>query len=297
MMRLFYFSLLFFISLSSFAKLKVVTTTTNLMSIVEELGGDRVTVSSLCQGAQDPHFLQAKPSFMLDVSKADLLIAVGLELESAWLPLIVRGARNPSLRPGSSGYLELGTFITPIEQVKGEITRADGDVHPSGNPHFMLDPLMVKKVAGEVTKKLLSLSKENKDYFLDRYKSFIKKLNAKHFEVKEALKSKHNVITYHRTLSYFYKRYGISNIAYLEPKPGVPPTAKHILDVVAKAKDKKLSAVLVENYFDLGIAKKMGDRLGGISIVSIPVAVNGRKDVQDLFELYDIFVKAIKGDK
>ena len=294
-MKKYFLILLFAFSLGSFGKINVITTTTNLKSLVELLGGDRVSVSSLCLGAQDPHFLQAKPSFMLKLSRADLLFSVGLELESAWLPLVVRGGRNPKLRPGGSGSLEVGSQIPAIERPTEEVTRADGDIHPSGNPHFMLDPLLAKKVSRSITEKLIETLPKDKVFFLKNLQKAHSLLDQKIKEIKTKLQESHKVITYHRTLSYFYKRFKITNIAFLEPKPGVPPTAKHILNVMKQAKEENVKVILVENYFDTAIAKKVSSKFENIKIISIPVAVNGSSEIHNLFELYDKISNAVLG--
>src|SRR6188508_1751916 len=139
------------------AELKVVTTTTDLGYFARTVGGDRVKVETICQGNQDPHFVQARPSYMVTLSRADLLVAVGLELEVGWLPSLIQGARNPSINPGKPGYLEAASAVQPIDVPAGGADRSKGDIHPFGNPHFWLDPLNAKLVAHAIAERLAQL--------------------------------------------------------------------------------------------------------------------------------------------
>lgn len=267
---------------SSLAKLYIMTTTSNLKSLVSEIAGERGTVESFCLGPQDPHFLEAKPSYTLKASRADLLVSVGMDLEIGWLPLIVRGARNPKIKKGQIGHLELGHYVDAIEIPHGEITRADGDVHPEGNPHFMLSPKRVYKLAEVVSKKLSEIDPDGKDYFEKNKKAFLAKL----LPYTEKSIKKESILTQHKTLNYFLHDYNIENSIYLEPRPGIPPSASYVVEVINKARSLQVSKVLVENYFDLSAGKKVAKALG-INEYSVPVAVGGIGGVDNLFQLYD----------
>lgn len=276
--------------LVSFAKLNVITTTTNLRSLVEEIGGDKVSVISLSKGTQDPHYLEAKPSFAMKVSRGDLLVSVGLGLEDGWLPLIVRGSRNPSLRVGRNGRFVASDFVGLLE-VHGshthKVSRSEGDVHPDGNPHFMLSPIQSLKVAKALVTRLSSLDNGNKNYFEERLKSFEGRIQKLITKLKRQMKKGIKVVTYHKTLTYFYHFLGISNEDFLEPKPGIPPTASHVIKLIKKIKAKGIQHILVENYFDYTVAERIKKDVPAVSVHKVPVAVDGEKGVPNLIKLYE----------
>src|SRR5439155_11591385 len=157
--------------------LRVVTTTADLGSLAQEVGGDNVTVVALAKGYQDPHFVDPKPSFILEVSRADLLIAIGRELEIGWLPPLITNSRNSKIQPGANGYLDASLNVKILEIPTGQITRAMGDVHPAGNPHYWLEPDNGRKIAGAIRDKLSELAPANKAYFAQRYTDFDKRLS------------------------------------------------------------------------------------------------------------------------
>lgn len=275
------------------AKLKVITTTTNLKSLVAEIGGEKVDVSSFCKGSQDPHYLEAKPSYMFKASKADLLVSIGLGLEEGWLPLIIRGARNPKIRDGARGSLVTGNFIETIGKIEGKVSRSHGDVHPEGNPHFLLDPVLAIQVAEKIKDKLSELDSEQKSDYERRFKSFKKKMNSLVLSWEKKLKSPTKVITYHKTLNYFFRRFKTDLAGFLEPKPGIPPTASHILSMIKKAKKEKVKLILVENYFDPTVAQRVSRDVKGVKVRLVPVAVDGKKGIESLFDLYKNLVQAV----
>jgi zinc/manganese transport system substrate-binding protein len=283
------------IPLTGITKLKVLTTTQNLKSLVEYVGKDLVEVDSLCKGTQDPHYIEAKPSFMLKASKADLLVSIGLDLEVGWLPLIVRGARNPKIRPSQSGSFIAGQFINTLEKPVTQISRSDGDVHPDGNPHFLLDPINAIKIAEELKKKLSALDPSNALEFEKNLKIFSNDIKNKLKTWKEKISRGVKVVTYHKTLSYFYHRFGINNIAYLEPKPGIPPSAAHILGVIKLAKVNKVKKIIVENYFDPTVAKRVAKDISDLKVMTIAVSVGGGKGTSNLIELYSKLADSIGG--
>ena len=153
-------------SASALAKVKVLTTTSDLNALVGEIGGSEVESESICKGSQDPHFIEPKPSFMVKASRADLVVAVGMGLEVGWLPNVLRGSRNPNINPGTKGYLEVGTSVQPLEVPQGKVTRAEGDVHPEGNPHVTLDPIRAGEIAVLIGKRLGELDAANAAKYL-----------------------------------------------------------------------------------------------------------------------------------
>lgn len=275
-------------------KVKIFTTTTNLASLAKAIGGEHVEVESLCKGHQDPHFLEAKPSYILKLSRADLLISVGADLEIGWLPLIIRGSRNPKLRDGGMGSLIASEHVGMLEVPKAdELSRSEGDVHPEGNPHFMLSPSRALAVGKILSAKLSQLDEKHANFYKENYGRFEKVMKSRLEDWKKSLPKNLKVISYHKTLTYFYDEFGITNIDVLEPKPGIPPTASHILSLIKKIKYEKIKYIVVENYFDDSVAKRIKKEIPSVKILKVPVAVEGIADIKDLYDLYSYLIKGL----
>jgi zinc/manganese transport system substrate-binding protein len=281
-------------SVSAQGKLNVVTTTEDLAAIGREVGGDRISIESIAKGYQDPHFVEAKPSFILKLQRADLLIAVGRELEIGWLPPLIQQSRNSKLQPGSAGYLDASQGATILEIPTGQITRAMGDVHPLGNPHYWLDPENGKRIAKEIADKLSELRPNDRAVFQQQLASFTSRLDeaAKRWLAAMAPYKGTKVVTYHRSFPNFAERYGLDIIGYVEPKPGIPPTPQHTLDLINEMKRQNVKLVLVEPYFDLKTPAAIG-RQTGAEVLVLPPSVGGSKDVPDYFKLFDYDIKLI----
>ncbi len=279
------------------AKLNVVTTLPSLSAVVTEVGGSDVDATAIAKGTQDPHFIEAKPSYMTKIAKADLVVVVGLELEIGYIPPLLQGARNPKVMPGSRGYLEVGSLIHPLELPTGKITRADGDVHPDGNPHVMLDPVRVGEIAIKIAERMGQLDASHAGVFMDRAKSLQLRLNGKtkEWQARVTASGVRKAVSYHKTLTYFFDRFKIENPAILEPKPGVPPTAPHILEVIQTIKEQKIPLILVENYFDSTVTNRIKEAIPSIRVVSVPVEVNGSPGVDSIDSLFEKLVSAVEG--
>jgi zinc/manganese transport system substrate-binding protein len=281
------------------AKLNVITTTQDLASIAQEVGGDRITIDSIARGYQDPHFVEAKPSFILKLQRADLLIVVGRELEMGWLPPLVQQSRNAKIQPGADGYLDSSVHARILDVPQGQITRAMGDVHPLGNPHFWLDPENGKIVAKDVAEKLSRLRPGDKAYFDQRLADFSTRLSeaGKRWLAMMAPYKGVKVVTYHRSFSNFADRFGLDVIGYVEPRPGIPPGPQHTLTLMNEMKRQNVKLVLVEPYFDLKTPNAIARGTGGLVLV-MPPSVGGVKEVPDYFKLFDynitLLVNAIK---
>src|ERR1700737_1719632 len=183
-------------------KLNVVSSTTDLAALTQEVGGDKVTVESIAKGYQDPHFVEAKPSFLLKLRQADLLIAVGLQLEIGWVPPLITQRGHPRIKGGATGYLDASQFAEILEIPQGTVTRAEGDVHPLGNPHYCLDPDNGRRTARGIAKKLADMDPEDAAYFQQRFQDFDKRLTAAGQKWDAEMKPyRHRkVVTYHRSL-------------------------------------------------------------------------------------------------
>lgn len=279
------------------ARLSVVTSTTDLAAMAREVGGNEVSVEAIAKGSQDPHFIEAKPSFMVKLSHADLLLAVGLDLEVGWLPSIIRGARNPAVAPGGKGYLELGPLVSPIEVARSRVSRAEGDVHPMGNPHFNLDPVRMGTAAIKVAERLGELDPAHAEGFLKNARGFQARMEEKTrtWSARIAKTGVKEVVTYHRTLSYFLERFGIKGAGELEPKPGIPPTSGHILEIIDLIRSRKIPLILVENYFDPTVTQKIRHEAPAVGSRVVPVAVEGDSGIQTTDDLIERLVSAFEG--
>ena len=282
---------------SAQAKLNVVATTSDIGALVREVAGDDANVTTIAKGSQDPHFLEAKPSFMVKLRDADLLVANGLSLEIGWLPSLTRGARNPKVNPGGSGYLDLGALIDPIDKPTETLTRAMGDVHPDGNPHFTLDPERNAELSLKVAERLGQLDSAHKDAYQKRALAFKSRIESKMKDWKARLEktSIKEVITYHPSLNYFLSRFSIKAPVNLELKPGVPPSAQHILDVIAVARTNKIKLILVDNFFDTKIADRVAKEAPGTRVASVGIAVESKPDLKTLDDVTEQLVRAFEG--
>jgi ABC-type Zn uptake system ZnuABC Zn-binding protein ZnuA len=280
-------------------KLTIVTTTEDLAAISREVAGDRATIDPIARGYQDPHYVEAKPSFVLKLQRADLLVAVGRELEIGWLPPLVQQSRNSNIQPGANGYLDASLHARILDIPQGQITRAMGDVHPLGNPHYWLDPENGKIVARDVADKLSQLRPNDRAFFQQRLADFTSRLDAAEKRWLEALApfKGTKVVTYHRSYSNFADRFGLEVIGYVEPRPGIPPTPQHTLDVINEMKRQNVKLILVEPYFDLKTPNAIA-RDTGAQVLVMPPSVGGVKEVTDYFKLFDydvgLLIEAIR---
>ena len=274
--------------LASAKKLNVVTSTTDLGALAQEVGGDRINVESIAKGYQDPHFVEAKPSFLLKLRQADLLISVGLQLEIGWLPPLITQCGNSRVQVGAPGYLDASQFAEILEIPTGIITRAMGDVHPLGNPHYWLDPENGRRIARGIQTKLAEMRPADVAYFEERFQSFSQRLTAAEKVWDEEMKPLHGlkVVTYHRSWPNFTKRFGLDVVDYVEPRPGIPPSPKHTVELIQLMKRENIKMILVEPYFDLKTPNAVARETGARVLVLLP-SVGGEKEVTDYFKLFD----------
>jgi zinc/manganese transport system substrate-binding protein len=274
--------------------LTVVTTTEDLASLAREVGGDKIKVEAIARGYQDPHFVEAKPSFILKLHSADLLVVVGRDLEIGWLPPLVTQSRNAKIQPGADGYLDASLTARILELPTGAITRAMGDVHPLGNPHYWLDPGNGRRIAQTIQEKLAKMSPENGPYFASRFADFDGRLKEaeKRWDVAMAPYKGTKIVTYHRSWPNFCERFGLEVIGYVEPRPGIPPSPSHTLDLIQEMKRHQVKVLLVEPYFDLKTPQSIGRETGAKVLVLLP-SVGGEKEVTTYIGLFDYDVKLL----
>jgi zinc/manganese transport system substrate-binding protein len=272
----------------STAALRVVATTEDLASLAREVGGEKVTVVALAKGYQDPHFVDPKPSFILEVSRADLLIIVGRELEIGWLPPLITSSRNAKIQSGGNGYLDASANVRILEIPTGQITRAMGDVHPQGNPHYWLDPANGRRIAQTIKDKLSQLSPGDRAYFEQRYADFDKRLAAaeSRWDSLMAPFKGAKIVTYHRSWPNFMERFGLNVIGYVEPKPGIPPTTSHTVELIDEMKRQGVKLIVVEPYFDVKTPQAIARQVGG-EVLELAPSVGGSKEATDYIELFD----------
>jgi zinc/manganese transport system substrate-binding protein len=232
------------------AELSVVATTADLAAISRAVGEGRVNVKALALHTQDPHWVDARPSLALALSQADLLLAVGAELEAGWLPTLQVGSKNGKIQTGASGYLDCASLVTLLEVPSGKVDRSHGDVHASGNPHYLLDPRAVERVAVGIAKRLAELDPEGRATYLDNTQRFLSALRQarQDWERRLAPLRGSKVVTFHRSLSYLADWLGLNVIATVEARPGIPPNPAHSAEVIDRAKSEGARLILQESY-------------------------------------------------
>ena len=276
--------------------LNVMTSTEDLASLAREVGGQHATVESIARGYQDPHYVEAKPSFLLKLQKADLLVVVGLGLEIGWLPPLITQSRNARIQMSGGGYLDASTAAAILEKPSGPVTRAMGDVHPLGNPHYWLDPENGRRIAKAIAEKFAQLDPEDAAYFEQRYQDFERRLqeaDKRWLEAMAPLKGT-EVITYHNSWPSFTDHFGLRVGGFVEPKPGIPPSPAHTLEVINQIKKDQIKLILVEPYFDLKTPKAIAAQTGAQVLVMLP-SVGGVPEVANYLQLFDYNIRLLKG--
>jgi zinc/manganese transport system substrate-binding protein len=269
------------------AKTKIVVTYPYIASLVAEIAKDQVEVTTLAKGDEDPHFVVPRPSFIGKLRQADLLIINGGSLEIGFVPPLIRQANNPKIVPGAEGFVDLSQFVELIEK-PNNVTRAEGDIHPEGNPHFILDWHNVPALARGIAAALARADRggggayqKNLDAFLARWKT----QSAAWDKKAEPLRNK-ALIQYHRLFNYFTLRTGMKIVAELEPKPGIPPTSRHLEDLIEANAPGSIYMIVTDPYHEQkspeGLAKKMS-----VPWVVLPQDVAGVPAAKDLFSLFD----------
>ncbi len=242
------------------AKLYVVATTPDFGAIAKEIGGDRIELTTLAKPTEDSHFVDAKPSFIVKLNRADALIEGGAELEIGWLSPLLEGARNPKLEAGKPGRIACAEGIQLLE-VPVTLDRAKGDIHAAGNPHYTTDPMNAKVVAAHIAGAFGQLDPKSADFFRANAKKFNDRLDAKLAEWQKLLGSFKGspIVTYHNSWPYFAKRFEVDMTLFLEPKPGIPPTPAHLAEVISKMKAGHIRLIIVEPH----LSRKTAEAVAG----------------------------------
>jgi zinc/manganese transport system substrate-binding protein len=276
------------------AKLNVVTSTTDLAALAQEVGGDRISVQAIAKGYQDPHFVEPKPSFLLMLRRADLLIVVGLELEIGWLPPLITQCGNPKIQVSAGGYFDSSRYAQILEIPTTTVTRAMGDVHPLGNPHYWLDPENGRRIAHGIADKLAELQPGDAAYFQQRLQAFDARLRdaEKGWEAQMAPFRGRKVVGYHNSWPNFAQPFGLNVVGFIEPRPGIPPSPAHTVELIGLMKRENVKVIMVEPYFDLKTPNSVASATGAKVVVMMP-SVAGEKQITDYFKLFDYDIKLL----
>ena len=276
------------------AKLNVVVTTPDLASIAKEIGGENVEITTLAKPTEDPHFVDAKPSFIVKLNRADVLIEGGAELEIGWLPALLDQSRNSRIAPGAPGHIACAQGIQLLE-VPSTLDRSKGDIHAAGNPHYLVDPVNAKIVAQHIAGSFCALDAKSCEVYRANLKKFTSAIDTKLTEWQKKLEAfkGQQVVAYHNSWLYFGERFGLKIDLFLEPKPGVPPTPTHLAEVITKMKMDKVHVIIVDPYLNRRTAETVAEKTDAtvVDVTQFPGGVKGTEG--GYIPLMDYLVNAI----
>lgn len=263
------------------AQLKVVTSTTDLHDIATAVGGSRIRATHIAEGYQDPHYVEAKPSYVLQLRDADVFAFVGLDLEVGWMSLLLEGARNSKIARGAPGYVDVSAVIPVLDVAAGRVDRSQGDVHPLGNPHYWLDPENAKRIAARFQQVFSQLDPAGASTYAANAATFAKQVDAAARTEWAPLLAKIKgkpVVAWHTSWRYFAQYTGVNIVGFVEPKPGVPPSAQHLAGLVQTMRRTGAKVIIMEPFYD----RKVADRIAGLTgatVLVLPPSVGGIKGV------------------
>jgi len=276
------------------AQLKVVTSTTDLYDIAKAVGGNKITATHIGEGYQDPHFIEAKPSFVLQLRSADVWAFVGLDLEIGWMPLLLQGARNPKLQPGQPGYVDASRIIPVLDMARGNVDRSQGDVHPLGNPHYWLDPENGRRIAKLFRETFSQLDAKNASVYAANEKAFTQRLDAaeRTWQADLAKIKGQPVVAWHTSWRYFAEYTGMNIVGFMEPKPGVPPSPAHLAGLIQTMKQTGAKVIVMEPFYDRKTADFVASKTGA-KVLVLPPSVGGTKGLDDYSQLMANAIKQL----
>jgi zinc/manganese transport system substrate-binding protein len=283
------------------AELKVVATVPGLAAIAKEIAGPAAEVKSLTRSSQDPHFVDARPSLALDLNRADLLLTVGLELEVGWLPTLLTGARNREIMTGGRGYLDCSQFVRLQDIQTRSVDRSMGDIHPSGNPHYLADPRAAAMVARGIATRLEALDSAHQAAYQKGLETFLARLDVARIRWEKRLAPFRGtpVVAYHKTWAYVADWIGVEVVGFLEPKPGIPPNPSHVVQLLAVARGAKVKAVLQEEYYPDTTSRLVAERIPAV-LVKVPGGPDyqsGQSYVDYVEHLVTLLEQGLKGPR
>lgn len=272
------------------SKVEVVTTLPDLREIVEEIGGHRVQVLSIAKGYQDPHFVDAKPSYIMRLRRADLFVQVGLDLEIGWVPSLLEGARNASILWGREGHIDAsrGVPLLQVPAVDPSKLRAEGDIHIYGNPHYWLAPENAKIIAENIYDGLVRVSPEDASYFNKNKKEFSSRVDSSLAEWVQMMLpySGRKIVAFHNSWPYFEQSFGLHIAGFVEPKPGIPPSPKQVQKTIKKMREQNIRVIIISPYYSKKVAERIVNEVGGL-VVELAPSVGGVGQADDYFTLFD----------
>lgn len=279
----------------AYAKLNVVTTTQDGAAIVQAIGGEHVQVRSLTLGTRDPHFAEATPSMIRQAHQADLLVLIGADIEIGWLSPLLETARNGRVLPGAPGYLDLSASVTLLDKPSGPVSRAQGDVHSHGNPHYWLDPHNGLRMAQAIGARLSALDPAHAVDYGARLAVFRQVMERRlpAWQAQLATLKGKPVIAYHKSFVYLADAFGFRIVAEVEPKPGIPPNAAHLQQLIETIRAQQVGVLIIEPYYERRSAEYLA-RETGIKVAVLPQSVGAQPYISTYFELFDAIVAAFK---
>lgn len=280
-------------SFTAEAQIRVVTTLLDLASITRYVGGDKVDVFAIAKGYQNPHFVDPKPSYIVKLSRADMFVTVGLDLEIGWAPQLVQSSRNNKIQKGNAGYVDASEGI-PLLQVPSSTSREEGDIHIYGNPHYWLDPIRGKQIAETIYHHLSDISPENEGLFSKNLESFKQEIDKRMEEWMQKIQPYQGteIIAYHNEWVYFEERFGLEIAAFLEPKPGIPPTPSQLVSVINEVQNNDIPVLINSPYFS-SKSPEVVARNTGIEIVKLATMTGGYEEIDNYFELFDYNINTL----
>jgi zinc/manganese transport system substrate-binding protein len=283
-----------FLHSTAHAKVRVVTTIETFADLARKVGGDRVEVKSLSRGYMDPHFVEPKPSLVIDLNRADLLVHVGLELEIGWLPPLVLGARNDKIQLGQPGNLDASTRIPVLDVPTTRVDRSMGDIHPQGNPHYWIPPDNAFLVASEIAERLKAIDPAGSATFDANLRHFGDELSRHRgdWEKRAAALRGTKIVTYHKSWSYVSKWLGLQEIGYVEPKPGIPAPPSHIAWLIGLMRKESVKIILMESFYPRNTVELVAGKAGARAL-TMPSDVGATPDIKDYFALVDAIIQKL----
>ncbi len=287
--------LLLTVSVTSHAAIQIVTTTQDLAALAEAVGGEYVKVQSLTPGTRDPHFAVAKPSMKRKVFRADLLLIIGADMEIGWLPPLLQSARNARVQPGNPGHLDLSSAVPILGKRSGPVSRALGDVHAKGNPHYWLDPRNGVHMARAIAARLGELDPEHVASYEQRLEAFVQTMDNKlpGWRAELAYLDSKPVIAYHTSFVYLADAFGFRIVDEVEPKPGIAPSAASLSSLLTRIKAENIGILIMEPYYERRSARYLNEHTG-INVAVLPQSVGAQKGIDNYFDLFDAIVAAFK---
>ena len=272
---------------------RVVTTLPDLKSIAESIGGNKIEAFSIATGYQNPHFVDPKPSYILKLSNADLFVTVGLDLEIGWVPPLLQSCRNARILKGAEGYVDASVNV-PLLQVPSSVSRSEGDIHIYGNPHYWLDPIRGKIIAENICQGLIRVDPENGDFYRRNLSAFDAMIDRKAVEWEERMRpfKGARIIAYHNEWPYFEERFGLKIVDFLEPKPGIPPTASQLAKVIETMKREHLRVIITSPYFKAQSAELVARNVDG-TVVTLATSVGAEEGINTYTDLFDYNISAL----